>query len=200
MISSAEMSARLNLDRAAIMLIERNQHSLDILSQIIKGFGAGNLMRCMSVNDAKDLAQRKPIDLIVADPDLADEDGLEFVRWLRRSNLEPNRFTPIVLVMGHTSLGRIGAARDSGANFIVAKPIKPDALVARLLWISREKRAFMETPNYAGPDRRFKFEGPPPGVVGRRSSDMHSPISDACEPNLSQDEIDSFMRPQKVQL
>ena len=59
--------------------------------------------------------------------------------------------------------------------------------------------AFVETPAYAGPDRRFKSLGPP-GGIGRRSTDLSAEIGDASEPNLSQVEIDSFMKPVRMSL
>ncbi|GAM96588.1 chemotaxis protein CheYIII [alpha proteobacterium U9-1i] len=200
MLAPAELNSKVNLEKACILLIERGQHNLDILSQIVKGFGAGNLVRCLSAQEAKDTLVRKPVDLVIAEPNLEGEDGLELVRWLRASPLEPNRFTSVALIMGHTSVGRIEAARDCGANVVIAKPLKPAVLLSRILRIARDERAFVETANYIGPDRRFKFEGPPMGVAGRRSTDLNSPIGDASEPNLSQDDIDAFMRPQRIQL
>lgn len=35
-------------------------------------------------------------------------------------------------------------------------------------------------------------------MVGRRSGDLNDEIGAAVEPNMSQDEIDSVMKPQKV--
>lgn len=59
---------------------------------------------------------------------------------------------------------------------------------------------FIESDSYAGPDRRFRREGPPPGMAGRRSGDLSAAVGHAETPNLSQDEIDSLMKPTKVSL
>lgn len=200
MLTPAEEALKLNLERACILLLERGQHNLDILGQIAKGFGAGNLQRCLSIQEAKDVLVRKPVDLVIAEPELDGEDGLDLVRWLRKSPLEPNRFTSIALIMGHTSVARIGQARDCGANTVVAKPLKPAVLLSRILWLGRDHRPFVEGDAYAGPDRRFKNTGVPIGTDGRRSTDRDTPIGDASEPNLGQDEIDSFMKPQRIAL
>jgi DNA-binding response OmpR family regulator len=200
MLTPAEEAAKVNLERACILLLERGQHNLDILGQIVKGFGAGNLQRCLSIQEAKDLLVRKPVDLVIAEPELGGEDGLELVRWLRSSPLEPNRFTSVALIMGHTSVGRVAQARDCGANIVIAKPLKPAVLLSRILWLGRDHRPFVECSAYVGPDRRFKHAGVPAGTDGRRSTDLDTPIGDANEPNLGQDEIDAFMKPQRVLL
>lgn len=200
MLSPVEEAAKLNLERASILLLERGQHNLDILSQILKGFGAANLQRCLSIQEAKDVLVRKPVDLVIAEPALDGEDGTDLVRWLRASPLEPNRFTSVALIMGHTSVARIGQARDCGANIVIAKPLKPAILLSRILWLGRDHRPFVEDDAYAGPDRRFKNTGVPTGTDGRRDTDLDTSIGDAHEPNLGQVEIDVFMRPQRISL
>ncbi len=71
----------------------------------------------------------------------------------------------------------------------------------RVLWTAREARAFVKVGDvYAGPDRRFKNEGPPPGIDGRRSGDLPPEVGEAKEPNLQQDTIDSLLAPRKVSL
>ena len=51
---------------------------------------------------------------------------------------------------------------------------------------------------YIGPDRRFKREGPPAGMEGRRADDVAGDLGDAAAPNMSQEEIDAMMKPSKV--
>jgi hypothetical protein len=40
-------------------------------------------------------------------------------------------------------------------------------LLQRILWVSRDKRPFVEVGEYLGPDRRFKMDGPPQGMARR---------------------------------
>jgi DNA-binding response OmpR family regulator len=131
---------------------------------------------------------------------LRDEDGFSFIRWLRRSDLEPNRTTPVVVVSANSSSVSIKRARDSGATFYLAKPISPKTLLDRVMWVLRDNRQFVITDTFAGPDRRFRLEGPPPGVAPRRKTDITSRLSQTAESNMSQNEIDSLLKPQKVSL
>jgi DNA-binding response OmpR family regulator len=122
------------------------------------------------------------------------------VRWLRRSNLPQNRFTPVLIVTGHTLESKVTEARDCGANFTVVKPVTPQVLLERIMWAARDKRQFVDVPSYAGPDRRFKFTGPPPGIQGRRADDLNTKVGAPVEPNMSQAQIDTIMQPQKISL
>jgi hypothetical protein len=72
-------------------------------------------------------------------------------------------------------------------------------LYGRIVWAVSNSRKFVESATYIGPDRRFRNLGPPDGV-GRRSTDLSTSVGEASEPNLSQNEIDSFMTPMMIKI
>ena len=84
---------------------------------------------------------------------------------------------------------------DAGVSYVVAKPLSPRVLFERLVYIVRDARQFIETPVYAGPDRRVRAMGPPPGIAGRRAGDLPPEVGEASTPNMSQDDIDAMMVP-----
>jgi DNA-binding response OmpR family regulator len=160
----------LNLGNARILLVYDNPRSMDILSGILLGFGARMIHRAPSIGDAQNMLRSRPFELVIADCDVAGSDGFDLVHWLRRSELEDNAFTPVILVTGHTQLTKVKKARDSGASFIVAKPVTPSVLLERILWVAHDPRSFVEVGAYIGPDRRHKLVGPPPGMTDRRDA------------------------------
>ena len=191
---------KLDLERISVMIVDDNAQSVDILAQVMTGFGARNITRCSGVKEAKDILKSRRIDFILTDAEMPGEDGYELLRWLRREAKEPNRFTPAILVTGHTRTSQVKRARDCGAHLVVSKPIQANVLLERIFWVARDERMFVDCEAYAGPDRRFKFEGPPPGEDGRRDNDLPAEVGQATDPNLSQDELDSMMKPSKVSL
>lgn len=191
-------SAAINLTKAVVLVVETTSHAADILGQILKGFGVAESHRTTSVKEASELLKHKAFDLILIDPDVEDGAGYTMVRNLRASMVEPNCFAPVMLMSGHPRVSRVRQARDIGANFFVSKPIAPNVLLQRILWVARDKRPFVEAGAYIGPDRRFKFEGLPADSDGRRSTDLKDPLGDSNAPNMSQDDIDHFMKPQRV--
>ncbi len=192
---------RINLSKANVLVVDGSQHALDMLAQILKGFGAAEVHRAQDVKETERLLKSKTFDLMIIDPNLADGDGYALLSELRHSaNGSPNAFIPVILVSGHARASDVAKARDTGANYFVAKPLTPNVLLQRIMFVSRDKRPFVEVGAYVGPDRRFKFEGPPVGSDGRRNSDLKSPLGTADEPNMSQNEIDMMIKPQRVMI
>ena len=46
---------------------------------------------------------------------------------------------------GYTQLRLIATARDSSAHIVLRKPVAPQTLFDRILWVARVGRPFMET-------------------------------------------------------
>ena len=202
-MSDAKDYVRINLKGGQVLLLQANPQGVDVLAQILTGFGAKQFHRCTTVTEAKAAVEANTIDLALVEGQLGEgqEDGYDFVRWLRFSELMPNAFAPVLMTVGHTSARNVVKARDCGAHFVVAKPVVPTVLWDRVLWIARENRAFVKAGSvYAGPDRRFKNEGPPAGMTGRRSNDLPVEVGKASDPNMSQGDIDSLLAPRKVSL
>lgn len=189
--------SRFNLTETSILLVQSSTTEGDIYAQMLAGFGAKHMQRVETLAAAWALLSTERFDLILTDAKLSDGDGYEFVRGLRRGPRSANTFAPILMLAGHTPRARVELARDCGAHFVISKPVSPAVLLERILWIARETRPFVECEVYVGPERRFKFEGPPDGV-GRRMNDLNGELGESQEPNLEQSEVDQMLQPQKV--
>ncbi len=197
---SHQPGSRINLEKVNCLLVDDSQQSVDILATVCAGFGIRSITKCLSGADAIAALNRAPFDLVLTDAQMPDMSGYELIRWIRREAAEPNRFAPIILITGHTRSSQVLRARDCGAHFTVAKPVTPKVLLDRICWVARDERSFIECDTYCGPDRRFKREGPPVGMQGRRHDDLSAELGEAKEENMSQDEINALMKPAKVSL
>jgi DNA-binding response OmpR family regulator len=195
-----KVPVRINLDRMTFLLIDDNPQALDILAQVVSGFGVRQIIKSESVEMAKQIIEKHPLDFIITDDQMPGVSGYQFIEWLRSEAGPPNNYVPAIVVTGHSRLAQVKRSRDCGAHFMVAKPITPKVLLDRIMWISRDDRPYIETETYCGPDRRFKREGPPPGTKGRRAEDRGTVVGEAVTPNLSQDEINNMLKPSKVQI
>src|SRR5262249_18494931 len=133
---------RIDLAKASVLAIDGSAHSLELLGQILRGFGVLNVSRCMTIEDADKLTRVKTFDLIVIDPSVEDGKGYEFVTALRHSESK-NCHIPVVLTTGHVRSNDVARARDTGANFVVTKPVSPNVLLQRILWVARDRRPFV---------------------------------------------------------
>ncbi len=198
MALDVESRAKFNLKNASILIIETGNMAMDILVQVLSGFGAKDMQKVDKVVNAKAILSKVVFDLVLVGETLGSDDGIELVTWLRRDAPSNNKYVPVLMLSSHTAQSRVRLARDCGTHFIVAKPLTPVVILERILWVAREERPFVSCSSYAGPDRRFKFDGPPEGSSGRRADDLSAKIGDAVMPNMSQDQIDALLNAKKV--
>lgn len=189
-----------NLSKVCVLCVDPSQQGLDILCQMLLGFGTGQTLRASTFEEAQTALSHKSVDLVITDCMLGEQTGLDLVKWLRRSSREGNRVAPVIVIGADVRLKQVRAAVNDGANYVVSKPVAAGTLLERIIWSARPGRKFVETDVYVGPDRRQKFEGVPAGTKGRRESDVNAAIGEAQSPNLSQEEIDAAFTPQRISL
>lgn len=156
-------SAVFNFEGAVTMVIDDSDFAREMTIQALAGFGLKVRYALSTASEAISILNEVAIDLIIVDSDMPGMTGYEFVRWLRRSKLEPNAFVPVIMTAAHVRRSKVGESRDCGANFMITKPFSSLTLLERIVWVSRDNRPFLEVGDYLGPDRRFKaepFSGP----------------------------------------
>lgn len=191
---------RVNLSTAEVLLACGDLQGLTIMAEMFAGFGVHSPRKCQTMADCKAVVKERIINLMVVDSALNDAEGYEFISWLRRAELDPNSFAPVILVTGHTRPSQVFRGRDAGASFVVAKPAVPTVMMQRIVWLMHDQRKFVNSPGYCGPDRRVKALGPPVGMKGRRHDDLSAEVGIAKTPNLEQDEIDALFSPKAAAL
>ena len=154
--TSLSATAIFNLTQANVMVVDESPFSLKLTSQALLAFGIKARYQLTSAVEAKGLLKHEVMDLIITGAEMPDMDGYDFVHWLRRSGHEQNAYCPVLMLSGHTRQSKVSKARDCGANIVITRPVSPSVLLERILWIARGYRAFLEAPQYVGPDRRFR--------------------------------------------
>lgn len=196
----SRIEPRLDLRAAHVLCADSTTLGLDIMAQILQGFGVAQVQRAADPEQFRHWLGKKAFDLIIVDSSLGNDEGFQLIRELRVGGPESNRTAPVIVITGFTPRSLVLSARDCGANFVVAKPLSAAVVLERIIWLGRHDRLFVEAPGYTGPDRRFKNAGIPSGVVGRRKDDLSPTIGEVAGENLSQDEIDGLLKPQRLEL
>lgn len=200
MSCAVEPDLRINLERSTLLLVDDNPQALNILGSIVQGFGVREQIKCESALEAVEVIKRQPVDLVLIDCAMPEMNGFDFVRWLRRDGPTHANCTPVIMLTGHAAQSSVQESRDSGASYIIVKPLTPMVLLQRIVWLSRDEREFVVSDKYVGPDRRVRNFGPPLGVAGRRRGDLSTHIGEASQGNMDQSEIDMMMKPMRVSL
>lgn len=87
---------------------------------------------------AMDVVQQSPPDLIVADLDMKDVSGLQFIHYVRQ---ELQLGLPILVIGNLEDEQDLLKAMQEGANDFLTKPFKPTELALRIQNILRRNQA-----------------------------------------------------------
>jgi CheY-like chemotaxis protein len=167
--------SRLNLKGITALIADRDAFARGLVAQMLRGFDVSTILISDTGAEAKEvLAQHAP-DVIFIEGALPDMEAGELIGWIRGHAKKPLRFTPIIVLSGYTQLRLISAARDAGAHLVIKKPVSPQILFDRLMWVANFDRPFQETDNYVGPDRRFHGAPAPDGAM-KRLNDEPQPV------------------------
>ncbi|MDR1931009.1 MAG: response regulator [Treponema sp.] len=82
-----------------------------------------SLRACKSPLGALDLLKKEKMDLIIADIEMPEMTGFEFLREIRQSRT--SREVPVIIISSHKD---IAEALKNGANDYIKKPVNPDEL------------------------------------------------------------------------
>jgi two-component system chemotaxis response regulator CheY len=80
--------------------------------------------------------------------------SLALAAAVRNRHSFPDPFLPMIIVMANVTRERVLRARDTGIDEFLAFPFSAKALYQRIESIVFDRRGFVATPSYFGPDRR----------------------------------------------
>lgn len=90
-----------------------------------KGFG---VTAVSSVRDAKKMLSERSYDLILSDLKLADEDGIDLLKWLKENNIT----IPVIMMTGFGGIETAVQAIKLGAKDYVEKPFNSDIFFEKI--------------------------------------------------------------------
>ncbi|WP_417476029.1 response regulator [Maricaulis sp.] len=111
--------------------------------------------------------------LVVAESSATDADIFRLVRSIRRSDLGRNPFVVILLTTWSRDTTHIRRAIECGADDVIVRPFSTMFAAERVRTLIRDRKDFIVTSDYIGPDRR-------------KSTDRHSDTQPLTVPNFLQ--------------
>jgi CheY-like chemotaxis protein len=145
-----------------ILVVEPIAASARLLSELLKGVGAQEIHIVQTGFQALNTCTLLEPQVVFTEVG-ANQDGLDFVRNLRRSSLAC-REAPVIVVTAQATAGAIVAARNAGVHEFLRKPFAARDLNRRLEAAILHSRDWIEAVGYVGPDRRrfnsADYQGP----------------------------------------
>lgn len=151
------------------LIVDPNPHAARLLSEIMKGLGAREIVVEHDEKTAMRSASELEPGIVFTEHGGPGLSGESFARQLRRSVLGCRR-APIIMVTAEATASSIKGARDVGVHEFLRKPFTSADLFKRVENVALKPRDWVEGVAYVGPDRRRfnsgEFSGP-----GKRKSD-----------------------------
>jgi len=144
----------LDLHRVEAMVVTPSRAVHQILKEVLWDSGLRQLPGLPTGAAALEAMRDRPPDLAFVDMTLADGPGTALVRRLRRAPDSPAPFIPVIMTIAEPTLAKTLAARDSGADAMVTRPITMKGVMQHLAALSLHPRGIVLSPAYIGPDRR----------------------------------------------
>lgn len=122
-------SGYIDLSRINILVVDDNPNARALISEVLRGLGVGKVHKAASGEAAMAILRGGGIDMIFADVEMPQQNGLEFVREVRKSANPAIAGVVVVMVSAQATAARVMEAGVSGANSFLCKPYSVSALV-----------------------------------------------------------------------
>ena len=136
-----------------VLVIDDNPQMRTIIGSVLRAVDVRNIHYAPDGRIGVDAVLRLRPDICFVDYEMPNMNGLDFVSMVRGMG-GPERFTPIIMLTGHSDMLRLTKARDRGVNEFLGKPVTAKAILARLEAVIFRPRPFIDAPTFFGPDRR----------------------------------------------
>jgi len=111
-----------------------------------------------AINDA--VSDPNGPDIIICDVTANTDEACEIFHGIRHNELGTNPFVCIIAVAWSPKQPLVNKVVDSGADLLVAAPISPSVILDRIDSLVHNRKPFVVTTDYVGPDRRFQKDRP----------------------------------------
>jgi len=112
-----------------ILAVDDSASMRQIVSQALKGAGY-EVIEASDGDEALDFARRETVDLVIADVNMPNMDGITLIRELRQ--LAAYRLTPLIILTTEASPEKKQQGKSAGATGWVVKPFNPERMLAAI--------------------------------------------------------------------
>lgn len=157
-----------DLKSLRILIANSNAYSRSILRIALRTLGVRDVVEAGDLDTALRLALSGSLQAVIIEQDSLGFDGATLARMIRRIETQAVSRLPLVMVAAQANAASVNAARDSGVNAFLLRPLSAATVKARILAALCDRRPFVAANAYVGPDRRFRCasQGFPPRRFG----------------------------------
>jgi len=157
------MAEKIDFSKVRFLIVDNNTLALQMLEDILRMLGTTSIRRASDSAKAKVALREGDIDVVITERELEPETGIQLVDYIRHSSESLDRLLPVIMLTARSESEYVTEARDKGVTEFLGKPFNVDSLYRRIASVIARPRAFVNAPEYFGPDRRRRqqaYTGP----------------------------------------
>ena len=139
-----------------VLFVESDKKIIDVLRIVLRDAGFTDVRHADTVEGTRTILETEPVDLVLAEANLSDGAVSPLFREMRESRLGLDPFVPIIAMVSSPDPDLIRGLVDNGPDDVILKPFSAKALSQRIERIIEDRKPFVVTRDYVGPDRRAK--------------------------------------------
>lgn len=148
------MTDEIRLQDARVLIVDPQAHARQLLNDALHMIGFRAIDGLDNVADLKPAMDSIDPDIVFIDIDQRRPIASEAIRNIRAKKLGPNPFVIVVALTWHPDRDAVRDMLSSGIDDIIAKPVSAAILQERTANLIENRKDFIVTADYVGPDRR----------------------------------------------
>jgi len=145
---------RCNFKNVNLVIAETNEAIRFGLRGALMRVGFERVADTGDLSTVRDLCTKDDADLLICGSRLADGDCGGLIHRIRHNDLGRNPFVNIITMISAADENIIRKAINAGTDDILVMPFAPERLIERIALMVRERKPFVVTTDYVGPNRR----------------------------------------------
>jgi DNA-binding response OmpR family regulator len=150
------MTGALRFERVKVLLADPDRGARDSLRTILHNSGFRRFETAVSIDDIRQAIRVVSPDLLIISTLFPDGDPCALVHAVRHHEIGNNPFLPVFMLTSDASETLVRRAIDSGVDDLLIRPVSAAQVLERLAMLATDRKPFVVTAEYIGPDRRSK--------------------------------------------
>lgn len=148
------MKQKWSYEKVDLLLVAPRTQNNGSLRQSLNDLDFREIRTGFDFNDIIHALQTRAPDLLITDCQLPGGDVCELIRDIRAHKIGTNPFMAIMVTTWKPSVELVHEVVDSGADDLIVQPTSRGQLGSRIEALTFNRKPFVVTANYIGPDRR----------------------------------------------
>ena len=156
------MAEKIDFSKVHFLIVDGNALSADLARDLLLTMGAKTVFVGHNFDEGLGVLGSGSVDVLLTELHLPPRSGLDLIRAVRDGKTKASKQMPILVMSAMSAKEHVFEARDAGVTEFIAKPYGVEGFYRRMVGIVARPRAFVDTNEYFGPDRRRRqvpFDG-----------------------------------------